>query len=287
VTGRYGEAFAPAGRLERVLVRSPDPAGAVAWREYGWHTDPDVARQAAEHAAFCAELERAGTEVVHATDDTVIADPDAVYVRDPVLIAPEGAILLRPGKPGRRCEPAALERDLTAATVPILGRLKDPATAEGGDLVWLDANTLLTGRSYRTNDAGIEALRTLLPGVTVAAFDLPHLRGAGDVLHLMSLISPLDVDLIVAFLRLLPARLVEELRARDIGIVDVPEDEFDSMGPNVLALGPRVAIAIEGNPGTARAMREAGVDVRTYEGGEISVNGDGGPTCLTLPLRRA
>jgi len=201
-------------------------------------------------------------------------------------MAPAGAILLRPGKPGRRGEPAALERDLTDAGVPILGRLEDPATAEGGDLLWLDSQTLLAGRSYRTNDEGIEALRRLLPGVTVMAFDLPHLHGAGDVLHLMSLLSPLDADLVVAHLRLLPARLAAELDARGIAVVDVPDEEFDSMGPNVLALGPRVALAVDGNPETARRMRAAGVDVRTYEGSEISVKGDGGPTCLTLPLAR-
>jgi len=268
------------------MVRAPDPAAAAAWREYGWRAEPDVARQVAQHEAFRAELERAGAEVVVATDPAAAANPDAVYVRDPVLMAPAGAILLRPGKPGRRGEPAVLERDLSAAGVPILGRLEEPATAEGGDIVWLDEHTLLVGRSYRTNDEGIEALRDLLPGVTVKGLDLPHLRGPGDVLHLMSLISPLDDDLVVAHLRLLPSRLAEELAERGIAIVDVPDEEFDSMGPNVLALAPRVALAIDGNPGTARRMRDAGVDVRTYEGSEISVKGDGGPTCLTLPLRR-
>lgn len=287
MTSGYGEAFAPSGRLERVLVRAPDPAAAAAWREYGWRAEPDARRQLAQHAAFRAELERAGAEVVVASDLSVAANPDAVYVRDPVLMAPAGAILLRPGKTGRRGEPAALERDLSAAGVPILGRLEEPATAEGGDTVWLDAGTLLAGRSYRTNDAGIETLRDLLPGVDVMAFDLPHLGGPDEVLHLMSLISPLDADMAVAYLRLVPSRLAEELAARGIAIVEVPDDEFDSMGPNVLALGPRVALAIDGNPETARRMRDVGVDVRTYEGSEISVKGDGGPTCLTLPLRRA
>ena len=286
MTVEHGEAFAPAGQLERVLVRAPDPVAAAAWREYGWRAEPGVARQTAQHDAFRAELLRAGADVAVASDPSVAANPDAVYVRDPVLMAPGGAILLRPGKPGRRGEPAALERDLTDAGVPILGRLEDPATAEGGDLLWLDSQTLLAGRSYRTNDEGIEALRRLLPGVTVMAFDLPHLHGAGDVLHLMSLLSPLDADLVVAHLRLLPARLAAELDARGIAVVDVPDEEFDSMGPNVLALGPRVALAVDGNPETARRMRAAGVDVRTYEGSEISVKGDGGPTCLTLPLAR-
>jgi len=242
--------------------------------------------QLAEHETFRRELERAGAEVLVATDESVAANPDAVYVRDPVLVAPGGAIILRPGKPARRNEPAALEGDLAAAGIPILGRLDDPATAEGGDLMWLDPQTLVAGRSYRTNDRGIDALRDLLPGVAVHAFDLPHLRGPGDVLHLMSLISPLDADLAVVSLRLLPARLAQELAARGITLVEVPDEEFDSMGTNVLALGPRVALALAGNPETERRMREAGVDVRTYQGREISTKGDGGPTCLTLPLLR-
>lgn len=286
MTSGFGEALVPAGRLERVLVRGPDPAAAEAWRDYGWRAEPDTARETAQHEAFRAELERAGAEVLLATDPSVATNPDAVYVRDPVLIAPGGAILLRPGKPGRRGEPDALGNDLVPG-VPVIGRLDKPATAEGGDLLWLDSRTLLAGRSYRTNDAGIEALRRLLPGVTVMAFDLPHLRGPSDVLHLMSLVSPLDADLVVAHLPLLPSRLAEELDARGIGIVEVPGDEFDTMGPNVLALAPRVALALDGNPETASRMRAAGVDVRTYDGSEISVKGDGGPTCLTLPLRRA
>jgi N-dimethylarginine dimethylaminohydrolase len=120
----------------------------------------------------------------------------------------------------------------------------------------------------------------------VLVFDLPHLRGAGEVLHLLSLLSPLDLDLVVAFTPLMPIRLMELLRSRGVGIVEVPEEEFETMGPNVLALGPRVALALEGNDETRRRMESAGVDVRTYAGDEISHKGDGGPTCLTRPLLR-
>jgi dimethylargininase len=284
--GLHGEAAHPAGTLQRVMVRAPDPAAAASWREYAWRAEPDSGRQLEEHTALRAELATAGAEVVVGTAP-VPGDPDAVYVRDPVLVAPRGAILLRPGKPGRRQEPEAVGRDLAEAGVPVIGRLDDPATAEGGDMFWLDATTLLVGRSYRTNDRGIEAIRALLPGVDVLAFDLPHLRGAAEVLHLMSLASPLDRDLMVVFPTLMPARLMELLAARDIRLVEVPEEEFETMGPNVLALGPRRALAIEGNPETRRRMEAAGVEVHTYRGDDISTKGGGGPTCLTLPLARA
>jgi len=270
--------------LRRVLVRPPHADELAGWREYGWRDKPDAAAIAAEHAELCALLAGAGVEVVIA-DEPVTGDPDAIYAYDPVLIAPEGAILLRPGKEGRQAEPAALAPALSDAGLPVVGRLEAPATADGGDLYWLDERTLLAGRGYRTNDAGIEALRALLPGVDVLAFDLPHLHGRGEVLHLLSLVSPLADDLAVAYLPLLPVRLVQLFEARGIEIVGVPDQEFASMGANVLALAPRVGLALGRNRETRRRLERAGVTVVTYEGVELS-KGDGGPTCLTRPLLR-
>jgi N-dimethylarginine dimethylaminohydrolase len=272
--------------LKRVLVRPPRPDDAADWRAHGWRAEPDPVGMAAEHESFCAELETAGAEVVTARA-ALAPCPDAIYVHDPALIGREGAVLLRPGKPERRIEVEAIAADLEAAGVPVSARLDGPATAEGGDTLWLDESTLLVGRGYRTNDAGIRALAEALPGVEIVPFDLPHLRGAAEVLHLLSLLSPLDVDLVVAYLPLLPVRLVELLRERGIDIVEVPDDEFESMGPNVLALAPRVALALDGNLETRRRMERAGVDVRVYRGAEISLKGDGGPTCLTRPLLRS
>jgi dimethylargininase len=274
------------GALKRVLVRAPQPGDHIAWRDYGWRAEPNPSVATAEHEAFRAELEMAGAEVVVGTTP-VHGDPDAIYAYDPALVVESGAILLRPGKPGRREEPAAIGRDLENAGIEIVGRLEAPATAECGDMFWLDERTLVVGRSYRTNDAGIEALRRLLPGVQVVAVDLPQLGGETSVLHLMSLVSPLDADLVVAFPPLLPIRLAQLLRERAIRIVEVPEDEFETMGPNVLALGPRAALALEGNDETRHRMEAAGVEVRTYKGDEISRKGDGGPTCLTRPVLRA
>jgi N-dimethylarginine dimethylaminohydrolase len=269
--------------LRRVLVRRP--GGCEAWQEYGWRAEPDATRLAAEHEAFCAALADGGAEVVVAPPDD--ANPDAVYVYDPALIANDGAVLLRPGKEGRREEPAQLAADLASAGVPVAARLEAPALVEGGDTVWLDERTLLVGLGYRTNGAGVDALAAALPSVDVLAFDLPHLHGPGEVLHLMSLLSPLDRDLAVAYPPLMPVRLVELLAERGVGLVEVPHEEFETMGPNVLALGPRVALALEGNDETRRRMERAGVDVRVYTGDELSRKGDGGPTCLTRPLLRA
>jgi dimethylargininase len=271
--------------LRRVLVRPPRREDVAAWRAYGWRAEPDFGQLAAEHDAFRALLEEAGAEVVLA-ETPLPACSDAIYAYDPALVSDRGAILLRPGKPGRRIEVDAMAADLVEAGVPIAARLEPPATAEGGDTLWLDEHTLLVGRGYRTNDAGVTALQEAVPDADVISFDLPHWRGRGEVMHLMSLISPLDVDLAVVYPPLAPTRLMELLEQRGIELVEVPDDEFESMGANVLALGPRIAVALDGNPETRRRMEAAGVDVRVYSGDELSRKGDGGPTCLTRPLLR-
>jgi len=274
------------GLLRRVLVRAPRPEDAVAWRAYGWRAEPDPARMLQEHEAFRAQLEEAGAEVILA-ETPVPMCPDSIYVYDPALVTDEGALLLRPGKEGRRAEVEAMAADLVEAGIPIAARLEAPATVEGGDTIWLDERTLLVGVGYRTNEAGVEALRLALPDIDVLAFDLPHLHGPGEVLHLMSLVSPVDADLAVAYPPLMPTRLVQLLAARGVELVEVPEEEFESMGPNVLALGPRVALALEGNDETRRRLERAGVEILVYRGDEISRKGDGGPTCLTRPLLRS
>jgi dimethylargininase len=272
--------------LQRVLVKAPAPEAWVAWQAYGWRAEPDPAAFAAEHHAFRDLLAEFGAEVVVGqTPDP--ANPDAIYVYDPALVTDDGALLLVPGKEGRRREVDALAVDFLEAGVPLAGKIRYPGTVEGGDTLWLDERTLLIGRGYRTNDDGIRQLREALPGIEVIPFDLPHLRGAGEVLHLLSLVSPLDIDLAVAYPPLMPVRLVELLAERAVQLVEVPDEEFATMGPNVLALAPRVALALEGNDETRGRMERAGVDVRVYKGDEISRKGDGGPTCLTRPLLRA
>jgi dimethylargininase len=273
------------GQLKRVYVRPPDASSLGAWKEYGWHRKPDPAAIAAEHEAFREELSSAGAEVLSG-ETPAEGDPDAMYAYDPVMMTAEGAIILRPWKEGRQGETDVFAKDLEAAGVRIAGRLEAPATAEGGDMFFLGRRSLAVGRGYRTNDEGVAQLQRMLRHIEIFAFDLPHQNGPAECLHLMSLISPLDADLAVGYAPLIPVRLMEQLQSRGIALVEVPDEEFPTMGPNVLALGPRQALALEGNPETKRRMEAAGVEVHTYRGKEISRNGDGGPTCLTLPLDR-
>ena len=268
----------------RILVRAPAGEDVDSWQQLGWRAAPDFNRLEREHADFRAALAAAGAEVIEARGEP--GNLDSIYVYDPVLVAPEErAILLNPGKPQRRREPDALKADLEAAGVTISGKLAEDEFAEGGDTVWLDESTLLVGRTYRTNDAGIAGLRRLLPGVDVRAFDLPHHHGASEVLHLRSLLNPISPELMVAYVPLLPVPLVELLAERAVRLVEVPDEEFETMGPNVLGLDDgRKALALAGNDATRRRLEAAGVEVLVYDGDEISRKGDGGPTCLTLPL---
>ncbi len=277
------------GTLLEVYVRAPRADDTTAWIDFGWRAAPAPAAARAEHEAFRATLAAAGATVIEGSSDVAgDADPDAIYAYDPLLLIDAGFVVLRPGKAGRRGEPDALATDLTTRGLTEAGRLTEPACAEGGDMFFLDGRTLLIGMGYRTNEAAVEQLRAIVgPDVEVIAFDLPHLRGPGECLHLMSFISPLDADLVVAHPPLMPVRLVQLLDERGIAVVEVPGDELASMGPNVLALGPRRALALDGNPETLRRLEAAGVDVTTYTGDEISRKGDGGPTCLTRPLFRA
>ena len=272
------------GDLRRVLVRRPLAEDAPNWEAYGWRAAPDVAMAQAEHEAFVALLQDAGAEVVVSEHDP--GNPDAIYTYDATLVGSDGAVLLNPGKPGRRHEPQETVAVLEEIGIPVVARVEAPATVEGGDTVWLDEATLLVGIGYRTNPASVDALRAAFPGVDVVTFDLPHWNGPGEVMHLMTFISPLDRDLALVYPRLAPTRLMWLLAERGVEVVEVPDEEFESMAPNVLALGPRRALALEGNPETRRRMERAGVDVSTYRGDEISRKGDGGPTCLTRPLLR-
>jgi len=270
--------------LRRVFVRRPG-TDVSRWREYGWLAEPDAARLSAEHEALCDALAQAGAEVV-VGEPSPSGNVDSIYVFDPALMSDAGAILLRPGKESRRDEVAAIRADLEANVMPIAAELTAPALAEGGDTLWLDDTTLVVGLGYRTNATGAAQIAVALPAVDVLTVDLPHHRGRGEVLHLLSLISPLDDDLALVYLPLLPVRLVQLLEERGVRMVEVPDEEFESMGCNVLALAPRVGLALDGNPETRRRLEAAGVEVRVYAGEELSRKGDGGPTCLTRPLAR-
>lgn len=282
------------GELRRVLVCSPRAAGwnderrVSCWRELGYHHAPNFATAQLQHEILCRELNDAGADVLELSpsDDFSL---DAVYAHDASLATDFGLIALRPGKKNREGEGAVHANFCEAAGLPVLGTMSAPGTAEAGDILWLDEKTLLIGRSYRTNVAGIEQIRTMLEphGVEVVSVPLPHGQGPGVCLHLMSLISLLDEKTAIVDLAWLAVETVEMLQAREFRLLEIHPGERDTLACNVLALGPGRLLAIEENRQTNERVRRTGFDVRTFPGSELCINGGGGPTCLTRPLLRA
>jgi len=275
--------------LRRVLVKRPDEAFAVEdpvrWH-YAGRPDLEIAQQ--EHDALVDILREAGAEVLY--HDQLLPDQaDAIYVHDPAIVTDQGAIILSMGKDLRRGEEAAIVRRFEELGVPIYYQLHGQARAEGGDLLWVDHDTLAVGQGFRTNHEGLRQLREALEplGVTVILVPLPYYGGPVACLHLMSLISLVDHDAAVIYLPLLPVPFWQHLRNRDFRFVEVPDEEFESMGTNVLALSPGRCLLLEGNPVTRRRLEEAGCEVFTYRGNEISLKAEGGPTCLTRPVLRS
>ena len=257
------------------------------WEGLNYLSAPDYEQAVREYGEFEALLRNSAREVLPMPGGDGLT-MDALYCRDASIATDYGMVLCRMGKQARGGEPASHREVYQAMGIAVLGEIEPPGTLEGGDVAWLDRETLAVGHSYRTNAEGIRQLRALLEpkGITVIVADLPHFRGPSDVFHLMSILSPVDRDLAVVYSPLMPISLRNQLLDRGYTLVEVPRSEFDSLGCNVLATAPRTCIMASGNPETEKGLREAGCRVTVYEGAEISVKGGGGPTCLTRPYMR-
>jgi dimethylargininase len=277
------------GRLRRVVMRRPGEAMATA-DPAAWHytgaIDLDDARRA--HDAFADALRAWDVEVLY-HDEPLPDHSDSVFVFDPILVTDRGTIVLSMGKERRRGEEEPLARTLQDCGVPVFGRLEGDARVEGGDTLWLDHDTLAVGRGFRTNAEGVRQLRGLLGpiGVTVVDYDLPYFTGPEACLHLLSLISPVDVDLAVVYPPLMPTSFWAELKRRDIRLLEVPEEEFaQTQATNILTVAPRKCIMLGGSPVTKQLLEMADCEVVTFPGEPLSFKAEGGPTCLTRPVLR-
>jgi N-dimethylarginine dimethylaminohydrolase len=275
--------------LRTVLVKRPDVAFAVddpaVWHYTG---RPDLAAAQEEHDALVALIRAAGAEVLY-HDEPQAGRADAIFTFDPAIVTDQGAVILSMGKSLRRGEEVAMARRFDALGIPILYTLHDEARAEGGDLLWVDHDTLAVGQGFRTNALGLQQLREAMTplGITVLPVELPYFTGPDACLHLLSLISIVDEHLAVVYPPLLAVPFWQELDRRGFHFIEVPEAEFATMAPNVLALSPGQCIMLEGNPVTQSRLEEAGCQVDTYRGREISLKAEGGPTCLTRPILRS
>jgi len=272
--------------LHEVLVHRPDAAFGSAFESpaHGFRHPVDLLTAQREHDAYVDLLLRLGVHV-HALEAET-DDPDLVYTFDPLLVTSTGSIALRPRKPNRTNEPALVEAWTLSHGIPVRGRIEPPGTVEGGDTLWLRPDLLSIGRSLRTNDAGARQLAALIDA-DVRTFDLPYWRGPDELVHLLSVISPVTDELAVVYPPLLPAGLWDLLAELAIATIAVPDDEYPTLACNVLAVRPGVLVIADGNPQTQAALGSAGCEVHTYPATEIGLNGSGGPTCMSLPLLRS
>ena len=280
------------GSLTELVVKhardafASDATIALEWRDLNFTEAPEFTRAVDEYDRLLNLLSTTGASI-HMLPPVSGAGLDSIYVRDASVVTPHGMVLCRMGKPQRRGESQAQADAFHSLGIPIAGAITPPGTLEGGDVVWLDATTVVVGQGYRTNAEGIAEFRRILGGsIACVTVPLPHWRGPSDVFHLMSIISPIDDDLALVYSPLMPVPFREWLVNRGMQLVEVPDEEFETMGANVLALAPRQCVAVAGNPRTRERLEAAGVEVMVYEGSEISLKGGGGPTCLTRPIRR-
>jgi len=257
------------------------------WKELQFLTKPNFEESLKEYNAFQLFFTNKNIETCFfpADQKTWI---DSIYCRDASIATDFGMIICNMGKNGRIQEPKAQLETYLQNNVKILGEITFPGTLEGGDVAWLDQKTLAVGHTYRTNDQGIRQLKALLDpkGIEVIVVELPHYKGKEDVFHLMSILSPVDKNLAVVYSPLMPIKFRNQLLERGFELIEVPDEEFESMGCNVLAVAPRDCLMVDGNPITKKLLEQAGCQVVAYKGNEISVKGGGGPTCLTRPLKR-
>ena len=274
--------------LRTVLVKRPEQAFGVS-DPLAWHyaARPDVTIAQQEHDALVALLREGGAEVVY-HDEPQPDHADAIFTFDPALVTDQGAIMLSMGKSLRRGEEAVMARRFEQLGIPILYTLHGNARGEGGDLLWVDHDTLAVGLGFRTNAEGFQQIREAVSGIGVKVIpvELPYYTGPEACLHLLSLISIVDERTAVVYPPLMAVPFWQELLQRDFNLIIIPDEEFPTMGPNVLALAPRKCLMLEGNPMTKRLLEEAGCHVMTYRGNEISLKAEGGPTCLTRPILR-
>jgi len=258
------------------------------WQDLNYLSKPDFDQAIDEYQSFEQSFIDQNIELHYFPHDDSVKI-DSIYCRDASIATDFGMIICNMGKGGRINEPQSHLEIYKANNISVLGIIEAPGTLEGGDVAWLDETTIAVGHTYRTNEEGIWQLKALLEpkGVEVIVAELPHYKGQQDVFHLMSILSPVDENLAVVYSPLTPIKFRNELLRRGFELVEVPDEEFESMGCNVLAVAPRQCIMVAGNPKTQKLLETAGCEVTAYKGNNISVKGGGGPTCLTRPLLRS
>ena len=280
--------------VKRILVKHPRDAFISQQKinseskRLNYPSSPNIDLAIKQYDLFVEIIRSFGSEVYFLPPDNNTS-LDSIYTHDPCTMTNNGLIVCNMGKLERSSEPDHIGRFFQSMNIPIIGKIERPGTLEGGDIVWINEHTVAVGEGYRSNLEGINQFQKILgEQVTeVIPVALPHWKGPNDCLHLMSNLSPIDNNLFLVYSRLLPVSFIKYLTYNKIKLIEVPDEEYYSMGCNVLAMGKGKVIMLEGNPITQERLEAEGVKVKSYNGSEISIKGAGGPTCLTRPFLRS
>ncbi len=280
-------------KINKIVLKHPDQAFISEehlkenWKEYGYLAQPDFKSVIKEYEDFKRIIHEHVAEVLYLPQSDVVG-LDSIYTHDSLKITKNGVIYFNTGKALRRNEGLEMEQLLKSNDIPTLGRIMSPGLMEGGDVLWLDEDTVLIGRGYRTNDEGIRQFKELTKDIIKnhIIIPMPHGEGEAACLHLMSIISMIHPKLAVVYSKYMPVFMRELLIERGIELLEVNDKEYDYLGSNVLALDEKNCVMVAGNHEIETLLKNKGCNVITYEGKNLSYYGTGGPTCLTCPVHR-
>ena len=279
-------------KISEVAIRSPlssfvnDEKITNEWAPLRFHAKPDLKRAIIEYNYFKSFLEEDEIKIIELPSSDKLT-LDSIYTRDSIVVCDSGLILCNMGRSSRTPEAEENFKTLADNGYKIAGQIKSPGTLEGGDFIWIDNKNAAVGLGPRTNSEGIRQLKEILgPEIDLHIVNLPDPDHPDDVLHLMSIISPLDKDLAVIYKPFMPESFLKWLTKLGIEFIEVSEAEYPLMGCNILATAPRSIIMLENLPQIKNKLKNNGCKIRLYKGDEISRKGEGGPTCLTRPLIR-
>ncbi len=268
-----------------ISLKDADP---LLWH-YGSAFDPD--KLDSVHKSFVDLLIGSNVEILWMSEkDNGLAD--SVFTYDASFMTEFGAIILSPGKKLRKGEEKIHREFYKKNNIPIIGEIKERGIAEGGDIFWLDKETLIIGKGFRTNQNGVDQLTEILQPykIRIHVFDLPVFQGQEACLHMMSLISLIDTKKAIVHSPLLPVGLFELLEEKKFELIEAPSKEFYSssgLSINVLATAPGECIMLAGLPETAKKLVSSGISLKLFDGNALCIGCEGGPTCLTRPILRA
>lgn len=283
--GDWG-ASSECGKLRAVLLHRPGPELDAIQDVDAAHMrsrlDPELARS--QHDSL-ADIYRSTGVDVHYVGETRSDKPNQMFIRDLMLMTPEGAIVGRPASTVRAGEERFVSEALGRIGVPVLMSVHGNGTFEGADVSWVDRDLCFLAEGLRTNEEGANQVERMLHEIGVK--DIVRIGLPYGAMHLDSLINFPDRDLAVVWPRRTPLKIVQTLRKRGFRILDVPDEPetYNTYPLNFVTVEPGKIVMPAGNERMIAAYEAAGVEVIPVNVSELMKAG-GAMHCLTGFLKR-